>query len=882
MDATIGLESMNRQTPEPGSAYASKTDAELVLAARQGDKRAFVEIVVRHQAMVCGITLSILGDFAASEDAGQEAFLTVWRKFSELREPERLRSWLAQIARNAALGQLRRRRGHQPLDDALALADEAPAPDEAAAGEEESALVRQSLLKLPETHRVALILYYREGQSVKAVAEALEISEDAVKQRLARGREMLRERMSGVVESALSKSRPNAVFTMTIAAAIGALAAPSVMAGTIFASTSTATASTAAASTPSLVTFMSTSKAFLIATAVVAVLCVPIGYRMKTVATAPPPATPEASVAVVEPVATTNAPLFSDSALFAEWRALHDQYGTNAAAMPALHKAIGGMKDAFRRHAFRAALIAEWVQVDPAGGFQFMLGKDGDSVQRRQFFEEWLARDPHAATAALLAAPKGWEKLARDSLSEIARRDPGSVTQIASKLPASDSYWDHSVRDAFAILAQSDMATARRAAESMTGASREQALSGVARAWAETDLNGAVAWAKSLPEGTDRDEVVRAALLGAARKDPAAALDLVNAVPPGGRPAFFASSTGARVLVEASDANFDATVAWLATHPGKMGRQDLVGLAGAVTERLNADTAGFLTAQTSSDTLTSLLPAIDSALLNGSGGQRQAIWDWLKSQPDNETTRLLRDQVLRSAGYQDPSLALQLVADLPASPDNWERFKNLANSLFNGGSALSRYDQLLAQAPENMRQPLIDAALQVLNGNNLDDTQRWISRIAQLPETSRAAGSETLARAWAEQSPEAAVAWAATLSPASTRATADAAIAQAWGGADAYAAAQWVGSLPTGPDRDGSVLSLVNAVASKYPRESWDWALSIGDDKQRTQAAQRAVMALGAKDATMARQLIEASAFETATKTLLLASIPQKQRAAVR
>src|SRR3974377_1580692 len=89
---------------------ATSSDAELVEAARRGDKRAFVEIVARHQAMVCGIALGILGDFAACEDAGQEAFLTAWRKIDELREPERLRAWLAQISRNAALGQLRSRK----------------------------------------------------------------------------------------------------------------------------------------------------------------------------------------------------------------------------------------------------------------------------------------------------------------------------------------------------------------------------------------------------------------------------------------------------------------------------------------------------------------------------------------------------------------------------------------------------------------------------------------------------------------------------------------------------------------------------------------------------------------------------------------------------
>src|SRR5262245_25431928 len=222
------IRSQNRKESADAGRTPGKptTDADLVHAARRGDKRAFVEIVARHQAMVCGIALGVLGDFAASEDAGQEVFLTAWRKIHELRDPNHLRAWLGQIARNAALGHLRRQRGLDALDDAPILPDQSPAPDEAAANAEEAALVRDSLAKLPETYRLPLILFYREGQSVRAVAEALGISEDAAKQRLARGREMLRDQMSGLVETVLTRTGPTAVFTVAIAAAIGALAAP--------------------------------------------------------------------------------------------------------------------------------------------------------------------------------------------------------------------------------------------------------------------------------------------------------------------------------------------------------------------------------------------------------------------------------------------------------------------------------------------------------------------------------------------------------------------------------------------------------------------------------------------------------------------------------
>src|ERR1700758_885572 len=129
---------LQHHTAPEGDRNGFASDAELVCAARRGDKRAFVEIVARHQAMVCGVAFGILGDFAASEDAGQEAFLTAWRKLHELRQPERLRAWLGQIARNAALGQLRRRRGYDTLDEARLVADDGATPAEAAATHEEA------------------------------------------------------------------------------------------------------------------------------------------------------------------------------------------------------------------------------------------------------------------------------------------------------------------------------------------------------------------------------------------------------------------------------------------------------------------------------------------------------------------------------------------------------------------------------------------------------------------------------------------------------------------------------------------------------------------------------------------------------------------------
>ena len=65
-----------------------------------------------------------------------------------------------------------------------------------------------TLEAIPETYREALVLYYREDHSIAEVAAALDIQPDAAKQRLARGREMLRETLAATVEGVLKKSKP--------------------------------------------------------------------------------------------------------------------------------------------------------------------------------------------------------------------------------------------------------------------------------------------------------------------------------------------------------------------------------------------------------------------------------------------------------------------------------------------------------------------------------------------------------------------------------------------------------------------------------------------------------------------------------------------------
>jgi zinc protease len=199
------------------------TETELLDRLGHGDREAFGMLVTRYQSVVCGVAYSVIGDVARSEDVAQEAFLAAWKQRGKLRDVQRFKSWLCGITRNLACLALRKERRTEPLDlHEPAIATHATA-EEQAVSREELNLVWKLLEALPVNYREPLVLFYREEASVARVAEALDLSEDAVKQRLSRGREMLRDEVAATIENVLRRSAPGAAFLLSVMAAVHGL-----------------------------------------------------------------------------------------------------------------------------------------------------------------------------------------------------------------------------------------------------------------------------------------------------------------------------------------------------------------------------------------------------------------------------------------------------------------------------------------------------------------------------------------------------------------------------------------------------------------------------------------------------------------------------------
>src|SRR5579859_5688647 len=209
-------------------SLAIPTDADLVGETLSGDRDAFGRIITRYQSLICSLAYSATGSLGQSEDLAQETFITAWKHLRRLRERDKLRAWLCGIARNRINGFLRRE-GREPVRDAEPLENLSephapePLPPDYAMSREEEAILWRSLQTIPETYREPLVLFYREHQSVERVAQALELSEDAVHQRLSRGRKLLQEQVLAFVEGALERTNPGKAFTLAVLASLPGL-----------------------------------------------------------------------------------------------------------------------------------------------------------------------------------------------------------------------------------------------------------------------------------------------------------------------------------------------------------------------------------------------------------------------------------------------------------------------------------------------------------------------------------------------------------------------------------------------------------------------------------------------------------------------------------
>jgi len=173
-------------------------------ALRAGDDAAYEKLVREHSGRMLAVARRFLPGEDDAADAVQEAFVSAFRAIGNFEGGARISTWLHRIVVNAALMKLRsrRRKPEDSIEELLPLyRDDGHAAHPAASWSAEKlvqrdqlrALVQEGIARLPETYREVLLLRDIEELDTQETARMLGISSNAVKTRLHRARQALRE-----------------------------------------------------------------------------------------------------------------------------------------------------------------------------------------------------------------------------------------------------------------------------------------------------------------------------------------------------------------------------------------------------------------------------------------------------------------------------------------------------------------------------------------------------------------------------------------------------------------------------------------------------------------------------------------------------------------
>ena len=191
-------------------------ETELARALAAGEPGAFERFVDHFRAKVFHYSWLMCGRPEDAEEVAQETLLKVFENLDQLREPERVRSWVFRIAKNACLMQRRKSvfaPAHELSLDELApaeeVADGAHPPDLDLLRSELRNVLDRVIVELPPAYRAVVLLRDIEELSTEETAQILDLTTDVVKTRLHRGRLAMRQTLDCYLHNHCLEDQPS-------------------------------------------------------------------------------------------------------------------------------------------------------------------------------------------------------------------------------------------------------------------------------------------------------------------------------------------------------------------------------------------------------------------------------------------------------------------------------------------------------------------------------------------------------------------------------------------------------------------------------------------------------------------------------------------------
>ena len=168
-------------------------EQQLVASARDGDTGVFGELVKEYKDPILRYLYKLTGDIEKASDMTQDTFLKAYQNLNSIRSEAAFKPWLYRIATRTAHSYWRRARLRIFISFDGAKTDNGKLMENPARDIEEKMAVRTALREVPPNQRECLVLHFVEGFKYREIAVTLGISEEAVRKRVARGKEIFKD-----------------------------------------------------------------------------------------------------------------------------------------------------------------------------------------------------------------------------------------------------------------------------------------------------------------------------------------------------------------------------------------------------------------------------------------------------------------------------------------------------------------------------------------------------------------------------------------------------------------------------------------------------------------------------------------------------------------
>ena len=165
------------------------TDAQLIAAARAGDRRAMAALYSAHRGRVYSVVRRMVGDDHLAEDVSQDAWVRAFEKLHLFRGDSSFGTWMHRLAVNAALNRLRRQSKRPDVEKSAAIKTVQHALDDRLLNQR---LLGQALDRLSDGYRQVLVLHDVEGLTHEEIAERMGIAVGTSKSQLHKARARMR------------------------------------------------------------------------------------------------------------------------------------------------------------------------------------------------------------------------------------------------------------------------------------------------------------------------------------------------------------------------------------------------------------------------------------------------------------------------------------------------------------------------------------------------------------------------------------------------------------------------------------------------------------------------------------------------------------------